>query len=267
MNGKRKQAPSRPWSASSSSRPTGKTSSATPRNPRPLAALRNARRVDAKPDPTQDDSTALSSKRAPRSPASPILRYRHNSAPANHTPASSFRRHCSAARYTAGDSSASFGRSTYPSGRPVMRYIVCYDISDDRRRQQLADLMLDYGSRVEESVFECTLEAQLAAGMTERIRKVVDTERTRCWSTACVMPARKKRWSSAPSSGPKMPSFTFCERRTCRKRMTICSGSLQAPGIDFCSIFCPKALKMLELVAFLPVDHSVHEVCSERIVL
>lgn len=56
-----------------------------------------------------------------------------------------------------------------------MRYIVCYDISDDRRRQQLADLMLDYGTRVEESVFECALESQLAAGMTERIRKVVDT--------------------------------------------------------------------------------------------
>jgi CRISPR-associated endonuclease Cas2 len=36
--------------------------------------------------------------------------------------------------------------------------------------------MLDYGNRVEESVFECTLEAQLAAKMTDRIRKVVDTE-------------------------------------------------------------------------------------------
>lgn len=57
-----------------------------------------------------------------------------------------------------------------------MRYIVCYDISDDRRRQRLVDVMLDYGSRVEESVFECALEAPLAAGMMDRIRKVVDTE-------------------------------------------------------------------------------------------
>ena len=57
-----------------------------------------------------------------------------------------------------------------------MKYIVCYDIADDRRRQQLVDVMLDYGNRVEESVFECTLEAQLAAKMTDRIRKVVDTE-------------------------------------------------------------------------------------------
>ena len=56
-----------------------------------------------------------------------------------------------------------------------MRYLVCYDISDDRRRQRLADVLLDYGSRVEESVFECMLEEQLASQMAERIRKTVDT--------------------------------------------------------------------------------------------
>ena len=56
-----------------------------------------------------------------------------------------------------------------------MRYLVCYDVSNDRRRQHLVDVLLDYGTRVEESVFECSLEAQLAASMTDRIRKVVDT--------------------------------------------------------------------------------------------
>jgi CRISPR-associated protein Cas2 len=56
-----------------------------------------------------------------------------------------------------------------------MRYIVCYDLSDDRRRQRLVDVLLDYGKRVEESVFECTLEAPLAARMIDAIHKVVDT--------------------------------------------------------------------------------------------
>jgi CRISPR-associated protein Cas2 len=56
-----------------------------------------------------------------------------------------------------------------------MRYLVCYDIADDRRRQHLVDVLLDYGTRVEESVFECMLEAPLAAGMTDRIQKVVDS--------------------------------------------------------------------------------------------
>lgn len=56
-----------------------------------------------------------------------------------------------------------------------MRYIVCYDVADDRRRQQLVNVLLDYGSRIEESVFECMLETGLADQMTDRIRKVVDT--------------------------------------------------------------------------------------------
>jgi CRISPR-associated protein Cas2 len=57
-----------------------------------------------------------------------------------------------------------------------MRYIVCYDVSDDRRRQRLVDVLLDYGKRVEESVFECTLEPPLAARMTDRIRAVAEME-------------------------------------------------------------------------------------------
>jgi CRISPR-associated protein Cas2 len=56
-----------------------------------------------------------------------------------------------------------------------VRYLVCYDISEDRRRQRLVDVLLDYGTRVEESVFECVLEASLAEQMIERIHKAVDT--------------------------------------------------------------------------------------------
>jgi CRISPR-associated protein Cas2 len=56
-----------------------------------------------------------------------------------------------------------------------MRFIVCYDVSDDRRRQHLVDVLLDYGQRVEESVFECSLDAPLAARMIEGVRAVVDT--------------------------------------------------------------------------------------------
>lgn len=55
-----------------------------------------------------------------------------------------------------------------------MRYIVCYDLTDDLRRQRLADVLLDYGTRVEESVFECLLEPSLAGQMTDSIRNVVN---------------------------------------------------------------------------------------------
>lgn len=57
-----------------------------------------------------------------------------------------------------------------------MRYLVCYDIADDRRRQRISDLLLDYGSRVQESVFECLIDLPLAERMQEQLRKSVETE-------------------------------------------------------------------------------------------
>lgn len=55
-----------------------------------------------------------------------------------------------------------------------MQYFVCYDIADDRRRQRLSDTLLDYGIRVEESVFHCLLEPPLAEEMMQRVRRIVE---------------------------------------------------------------------------------------------
>jgi CRISPR-associated protein Cas2 len=57
-----------------------------------------------------------------------------------------------------------------------MRYLVCYDIADNSRRQRISELLLDYGKRVQESVFECLIEAPLADRMRERLQEVIDTE-------------------------------------------------------------------------------------------
>jgi CRISPR-associated protein Cas2 len=57
-----------------------------------------------------------------------------------------------------------------------MRYLVCYDIADNRRRQRIAELLLDYGSRVQESVFECLIDLPLAERMQEQLRKAIETE-------------------------------------------------------------------------------------------
>lgn len=40
-----------------------------------------------------------------------------------------------------------------------MKYIITYDISNDKRRTKLSDLLGAYGSRVNYSVFECELSA------------------------------------------------------------------------------------------------------------
>ena len=57
-----------------------------------------------------------------------------------------------------------------------MRYLVCYDIADDNRRQRIFELLLDYGKRVQESVFECLIEVPLADRMQERLRQTIDAE-------------------------------------------------------------------------------------------
>jgi CRISPR-associated protein Cas2 len=53
-----------------------------------------------------------------------------------------------------------------------MLHVVCYDISDDRRRDRLSRGMLDFGARVQESVFECLLDDELYDKMISRIQGI-----------------------------------------------------------------------------------------------
>jgi CRISPR-associated protein Cas2 len=55
-----------------------------------------------------------------------------------------------------------------------MQYVVCYDIADDARRSRVANCLLDFGSRAQESVFVANLDEALARRMEERLTKLVD---------------------------------------------------------------------------------------------
>ena len=55
-----------------------------------------------------------------------------------------------------------------------MQYVVCYDISDDRRRDRMADLLKDYGRRLQESVFVATLDEELVERMKQRIKHAME---------------------------------------------------------------------------------------------
>jgi CRISPR-associated protein Cas2 len=58
-----------------------------------------------------------------------------------------------------------------------MFYVVVYDIPDDPRRGRVARTMEDFGTRVQDSVFECNLtEAQLRVMMNRLDREVNDVE-------------------------------------------------------------------------------------------
>lgn len=56
-----------------------------------------------------------------------------------------------------------------------MRYVVAYDIADDRRREDIATLLSGYGPRVQLSVFECDLASlRDAASLKARLRELID---------------------------------------------------------------------------------------------
>jgi CRISPR-associated protein Cas2 len=58
-----------------------------------------------------------------------------------------------------------------------MFYIVTYDISDDRRRTKVANILEDFGDRVQYSVFEMELErAEQVDEMRARLEQVIDVQ-------------------------------------------------------------------------------------------
>ena len=57
-----------------------------------------------------------------------------------------------------------------------MFLVVAYDCSDDKRRLRVSKILLDYGYRVQYSVFEVQVDESLFGEMTERLRCVINHE-------------------------------------------------------------------------------------------
>lgn len=55
-----------------------------------------------------------------------------------------------------------------------MRYLICYDSPDTRRRNQVARLLEGRGFRVQWSVFECQLSPALFVELRRAIAEVID---------------------------------------------------------------------------------------------
>ena len=51
--------------------------------------------------------------------------------------------------------------------------LVVYDISNDRRRTRLHDTLLDFGTPVQYSVFECILDAEGVKRLKRAVRRVI----------------------------------------------------------------------------------------------
>lgn len=54
------------------------------------------------------------------------------------------------------------------------RYIVCYDIADSKRLRRTARICESYGSRIQFSVFEASLDAMMLASLKVELDKVIN---------------------------------------------------------------------------------------------
>ena len=54
-----------------------------------------------------------------------------------------------------------------------MFIVLCYDISDDRRRTKISDILEGFGSRVQKSVFECDISTKQFQKLKQRLGKVL----------------------------------------------------------------------------------------------
>lgn len=55
-----------------------------------------------------------------------------------------------------------------------MFYIISYDIPDDRRRTKIAKTLLDFGDRVQYSVFEARLDKKLLDKLVQKLLEIIE---------------------------------------------------------------------------------------------
>jgi len=55
----------------------------------------------------------------------------------------------------------------------MMLYVISYDIPDDERRLKVAKILLDFGRRVQYSMFEAHLDWSSLENLKERLQKVI----------------------------------------------------------------------------------------------
>lgn len=59
-----------------------------------------------------------------------------------------------------------------------MIYILCYDISNNKRRYRTSCLLEGFGIRIQESVFECRLSNNLLNQLVSRLSKIITDKDT-----------------------------------------------------------------------------------------
>lgn len=54
------------------------------------------------------------------------------------------------------------------------RWLISYDVSSDKHRQKIAKTLLDYGERVQYSVFECDINEKELKRLISKLTKLIE---------------------------------------------------------------------------------------------
>ncbi len=89
----------------------------------------------------------------------------------------------------------------------MIQWVVCYDMADDVRRNRLVKVLLDYGQRVQESVFWVEAEDDLADRIRERVGRVIDTEEDSLWIVPLCAGCAKRVEVLGKKARPVLPEY------------------------------------------------------------
>jgi len=78
-----------------------------------------------------------------------------------------------------------------------MFVVFAYDIPNNKRRTKVMKMLEGYGEHVQESVFECDLQAATYRQLRQRLNQLLNLSRIICASTTCArrMYPASKRWA------------------------------------------------------------------------
>ena len=57
-----------------------------------------------------------------------------------------------------------------------MKYVVCFDISDDKKRRMIGDILSEFGVRVQRSVFEIEINKTSFKKLLIKLQKYIDKD-------------------------------------------------------------------------------------------
>ncbi len=85
-------------------------------------------------------------------------------------------------------------------------WMIAYDITDDRGRRRVHNILKDHGERVQYSVFECWLNAPTLSELRRRIREELETADSVRWYPLCAWCKEGVHWQGV-GKPPEDPDY------------------------------------------------------------